>query len=63
MIAKGNISMYQPQSLPPYIIVVKIHKPENHVRPIVNWNNAPAHKLAEFMTHKLTLFNINDTLQ
>lgn len=56
--------MYQPQSLPPYItVLVKIHTPENHVRPTVNWNNAPAHKLAEFMTHKLTQFNINDTLQ
>lgn len=56
--------MYQPQSLPPYIkVLVKIHTPENHVRPTVNWNNTPAHKLAEFMTNKLTQFNINDTLQ
>jgi len=58
------MEMYQPQSLPPYIkVLVKIHTPENHVRPTVNWNNTPAHKLAEFMTNKLTQFNINDTLQ
>ena len=58
------MEMYQPQSLPPYINVLgKIHTPENQVRPIVNWNNAPAYKLAEFMTYKLNQFNINDTLQ
>lgn len=56
--------MYQPQPLPPYIkVLLKIHTHEIHLRPIVNWNNAPAYKLAEFMTHKLTQFNINDTLQ
>ena len=56
--------MYQPQSLLLYIkVLFKIHTPENHVRPTVNWNKAPAYKLAEFMTYKLTQFNINDTRQ
>jgi hypothetical protein len=58
------MEMYQPQSLPPYMRgLVKIHKTENLVRPIVNWNNAPAYKLADVMTHKLTQFNINYILQ
>jgi hypothetical protein len=41
------MEMYQRQSLPPHIkVLVKMHTPENYVRPIVNWNNAPAYKLA-----------------
>ena len=56
--------MHQPQSLPPHTkVLVKIHTPDNYVRPTVNWNNVPVYKLAEFMTHKLTQFNTNDTLQ
>jgi hypothetical protein len=58
------MEMYQSQSLLLYIkVLVKIRTPKNHVRLTVNWNNAPAYKLAEFITYKLTQFNINDTLQ
>ena len=65
MIEKDNkwkcINLY---SIPPNRKgFVKIHKTENHVRPNVNWNKAPAYKLAKFLTHKLIQFNINHIRQ
>jgi len=48
------MEMYQ--FLPPYTkVLVKIHTPENRVRPIVNGNNTTAYKLAEFIKHTLNL--------
>jgi hypothetical protein len=30
--------------------LIKIHKPEQPIRPVVNWRNAPTHKLAKFLS-------------
>ena len=32
--------------------LIKIHKPERPIRPVVNWKNAPAYKLARLLTHE-----------
>jgi hypothetical protein len=48
--------------------LIKIHKPEQPIRPIVNWRNAPAYKLASLLTHKIKhlapppyTYNVNNT--
>jgi hypothetical protein len=33
--------------------LIKIHKPERPIRPVVNWRNAPAYKLAGLLTHEI----------
>jgi hypothetical protein len=50
--------------------LIKIHKTESPIRPVVNWKNAPAYKLAKklvelLQTHTLLLytFNIKNTTQ
>jgi hypothetical protein len=41
----------------PYIRgLIKIHKPEAPIRPIVNWKNAPAYKLAKKLVQLLTTY-------
>jgi sugar (pentulose or hexulose) kinase len=32
---------------------IKIHKQHNPIRPIVNWRDSPAYKLAKYITMKL----------
>ena len=32
---------------------MKLHKPDLPIRPVVNWCNAPAHKLAKLFTQKI----------
>jgi hypothetical protein len=32
--------------------LIKIHKPGHPIRPVVNWRNAPAYKLARSLTHQ-----------
>jgi hypothetical protein len=32
--------------------LIKLHKPDQPVRPVVNWQNAPAYKLAKLFTQK-----------
>ena len=48
--------------------LVKIHKRDQPIRPIVNWRNAPAYKLAKLFTHKIQqlvplpfTFNVKNT--
>jgi hypothetical protein len=48
--------------------LIKLHKPEQTIRPIVNWRNAPAYKLARLFTIKVCQlsplpysFNIKNT--
>jgi hypothetical protein len=36
--------------------LVKIHKQEHPIRPIVNWTNAPAYKLAPLLIQKCTSY-------
>lgn len=50
--------------------LTKVHIPENPIRPIVNWTNAPAHKAAKFFTTLLSKLisapyscNIQDSIQ
>ena len=46
--------------------LIKIHKPNQPIRPIVNWRNAPAYKLSKLCTqtiNQLTTFNIKNTTQ
>jgi hypothetical protein len=50
--------------------LIKIHKTDQPIRPIVNWRNAPAYKLAKLLSHTIqeyTLlpytFNISNTTQ
>jgi hypothetical protein len=33
--------------------LLKIHKPDSPIRPIVNWKQAPAYKIAKLLTKKL----------
>ena len=33
--------------------LIKIHKPEHPIRPVVNWRNAPAYKLAGLFTREI----------
>jgi hypothetical protein len=49
---------------------IKIHKPNHPIRPIVNWRNAPAYKLAKLFNSKLKelsplpyVYNMKNTTQ
>ena len=49
--------------------LIKVHKPDSPIRPIVNWTNAPAYKLAkqlvQFLNTHLPLpyaYNIKNTI-
>jgi len=49
--------------------LIKIHKPEYPIRPVVNWRNAPAYKIAGSFTHEIkrlvplpNTHNISNTL-
>jgi hypothetical protein len=49
---------------------IKIHKTDSPIRPIVNWKEAPAYKLAKMLTKKLGIliplsyiFNIKNSIQ
>jgi len=33
--------------------LIKLHKPGQPIRPVVNWHNAPAYKLSKLFTHKI----------
>jgi len=35
--------------------LIKLHKPEQPIRPVVNWRGAPAYKLAQLFTNKIRL--------
>jgi hypothetical protein len=35
--------------------LIKLHKPEHPIRPVINWRGAPAYKLAQLFTHKIKL--------
>ena len=35
--------------------LIKLHKPEQPIRPVVNWQKAPAYKLARLFTQKIRL--------
>ena len=35
--------------------LIKLHKPEHPIRPIVNWRGSPAYKLAQLFTNKFRL--------
>ena len=48
--------------------LIKINKAEHPIRPVVNWRNAPAYKLATLLTHEIrqlaplpNTYNINNT--
>jgi len=48
--------------------LIKLHKPDQPIRPVVNWRNAPAYKLAKLFTQKAghltplpNAFNINNS--
>jgi hypothetical protein len=48
--------------------VIKIHKPDQPTRPVVNWRNPPAYKLSRLFTDKINhltplpnSFNIKNT--
>ena len=36
--------------------LIKLHKPDHPIRPVVNWRNAPAYKLAKSFNQKITQF-------
>jgi hypothetical protein len=36
--------------------LIKLHKPDHPIRPVVNWRNAPAYKLAKSFSQKITQF-------
>ena len=40
-------------SIPNIRGLIKIHKAEAPIRPIVNWENSPAYKVAKMLTNKL----------
>jgi len=48
--------------------LIKLHKPEQSIRPVVNWRNAPAYKLSKLFTEKVSQlaplphsFNVKNT--
>jgi hypothetical protein len=57
--------------IPPMIRgLTKIHKEDSPIRPVVNWKNAPAYKLAKMLSKKLSIyiplphtFNVKHTVQ
>ena len=40
-------------SVPTIKGLIKIHKPKHPIRPVVNWRNAPAYKLAGLLTREI----------
>ena len=49
--------------------LIKVHKPNHPIRPIVNWRNAPAYKLAKLFNTKLIdlsplpyIYNVKNTI-
>jgi hypothetical protein len=49
--------------------MIKLHKPQNPIRPIVNWKGSPSYKLAKFITSKLkeiiqlpNIYNIQNSI-
>jgi hypothetical protein len=38
--------------------LIKIHNPDSPIRPIINWRNAPAYKLAQHISRIFTAYNI-----
>jgi hypothetical protein len=40
-------------SAPHIFGLIKLHKPQNPIRPIVNWKDSPSYKLAKFITSRL----------
>jgi hypothetical protein len=36
--------------------LIKLHKPDQPIRPVVNWRNAPAYKLSQLLTTKIRQF-------
>ena len=49
---------------------MKIHKDEYPIRPVINWKNAPAYKVAKMLTNKLLTYislpytyNVKNTTQ
>ena len=48
--------------------LIKLQKPDQPIRPVVNWRNAPAYKLSKLFTNKINYitplpnaFNVNNT--
>jgi hypothetical protein len=48
--------------------LITVHKPGHPIRPVVNWRNTPAYKLARLLTHQIRqlaplqhAYNINNT--
>ena len=37
--------------------LIKLHKSDQPIRPVVNWRNAPAYKLSQLLTTKITQFS------
>jgi sugar (pentulose or hexulose) kinase len=51
------MEIYKPKPLSTHIKgLIKIHKPDQPIRPIVNWRNAPAYKLSKLFTQKINQF-------
>jgi hypothetical protein len=57
-------------SAPTIKVLIKLHKLGQPIRPVVNWQNAPAYKLSELFTHKINniaplpnTFNIKNTTE
>ena len=44
-------------SAPTFKGLIKLHKPDHPIRPVVNWRNAPAHKLAKLFTQTMSRLN------
>jgi hypothetical protein len=62
-----EIHQYEPFN-PSIKGLIKIHKPDQPIRPEVNWRNAPAYKLSKLFTKKVNQlallphsFNIKNT--
>jgi hypothetical protein len=46
--------LIQKKPLPPSLnALIKIHKPDNPIRPVINKTNAPTYKIAKFLVNKL----------
>ena len=50
------MEIHKPETHGPSIKgLIKLHKPEHPIRPVVNWRGAPAYKLAQLFTQKFKL--------
>jgi hypothetical protein len=38
--------------------LIKVHKPDSPIQPVINWRNAPAYKLAQHISRIFTAYNI-----